>query len=86
LKQSQFNLCSRVDVKEELTIGAIGNAAGLHADLRPKYLPDRVNGRIIRVGVCTRNTPFQEGIYVPGCPPHPFHVKDFLANKGFETE
>ncbi|MGD9155028.1 MAG: hypothetical protein PVG90_05955 [Bacillota bacterium] len=50
------------------------------------HLPDRVNGRIIRVGVCTRNTPFQEGIYVPGCPPHPFHVKDFLANKGFETE
>jgi uncharacterized protein (DUF362 family) len=50
-------------------------------------LPEREEGRrIIRLGVCTRNAPFQEGVYVPGCPPHPLHVKDFLANRGFEAE
>jgi uncharacterized protein (DUF362 family) len=49
-------------------------------------LPERENGRIIRLGVCTRNTTFNEGIYVPGCPPHPLHINDFLENKGFEKE
>jgi hypothetical protein len=50
-------------------------------------LPAQEDGRkIIRLGVCTRNALFKEGIYVPGCPPHPLHIDDFLENKGFEAE
>ncbi|HEX3043331.1 MAG TPA: DUF362 domain-containing protein [Bacillota bacterium] len=46
----------------------------------------KVDGRMIRLGICTRNLPGAEGIYVPGCPPHPFHIHDFLAGKGLEKE
>jgi uncharacterized protein (DUF362 family) len=50
------------------------------------HLPDQTKGRIIRLGICTRNTTLKEGIYVPGCPPHPLHIDAFLENKGFEKE
>jgi coenzyme F420-reducing hydrogenase gamma subunit len=36
--------------------------------------------------VCTRNATFKEGIYVPGCPPHPLHIDDFLEDRGFDEE
>ena len=48
------------------------------------YIPEDNRGKIIRLGVCTRNVQLQEGIYVPGCPPHPLHIDDFLSGKGLE--
>jgi uncharacterized protein (DUF362 family) len=44
------------------------------------------DGRVIRLGICTRNLPGAGGIYIPGCPPHPLHIDDFLAGKGLEKE
>jgi uncharacterized protein (DUF362 family) len=48
------------------------------------YIPEDNQGKIIRLGVCTRNVHLEEGIYVPGCPPHPMHIDDFLSGKGLE--
>jgi hypothetical protein len=50
------------------------------------YIPEDSTGKIIRLGVCARNLEGASGIYVPGCPPHPIHIDDFLAGKGFENE
>ncbi|MDP4089178.1 MAG: DUF362 domain-containing protein [Bacillota bacterium] len=42
--------------------------------------------KIIRLGMCTRNMPNAEGLYVPGCPPHPNHIDDFLQGHGLDRE
>ncbi len=48
------------------------------------YIPEDNQGKVIRLGVCTRNVQLEQGIYVPGCPPHPMHIDDFLSGKGLE--
>ncbi|HBF38449.1 MAG TPA: hypothetical protein DDW50_14165 [Firmicutes bacterium] len=48
------------------------------------YIPEGNHGKIIRLGVCTRNVKMEQGIYVPGCPPHPMHIDDFVSGKGLE--
>ncbi|WHH58056.1 DUF362 domain-containing protein [Petroclostridium sp. X23] len=50
------------------------------------HMPDEDAQRIIRLGTCTRNVPMNEGVYVPGCPPHPMHISDFIDGKGLEKE
>lgn len=50
------------------------------------YIPEDASDKIIRLGVCTRNVKIDKGIYVPGCPPHPLHVNDFIEGKGLEKE
>jgi uncharacterized protein (DUF362 family) len=46
------------------------------------YIPEDTKNQIIRLGVCAKK--IGAGIYVPGCPPHPCHINDFLDGKGFE--
>jgi coenzyme F420-reducing hydrogenase gamma subunit len=52
------------------------------------HFPENANykgqQRIIRPGTCTRQV--NTGIYVPGCPPHPWHIDDYLEGRGFEKE
>ena len=50
------------------------------------YLPEENTGKIVRLGTCTRGIKTETGVYVPGCPPHPLHIDDFLEGKGFEKE
>lgn len=50
------------------------------------YIPEDATEKIIRLGVCTRNIRIDEGIYIPGCPPHPMHINDFIEGKGLEKE
>jgi uncharacterized protein (DUF362 family) len=50
------------------------------------YIPEENAGKIIRIGTCTRNSKTAEGLYVPGCPPHPMHINDFLEGKGLVKE
>lgn len=42
-------------------------------------LPDDASDRVIRIGVCTRNLNGTDSIYIPGCPPHPLHIKEKLG-------
>lgn len=49
-------------------------------------LPEENTGKVIRMGICTRNMSINKGLYVPGCPPHPLHIDDFLEGKGLEKD
>jgi uncharacterized protein (DUF362 family) len=40
------------------------------------YIPEEVKDKVIKLGVCTRNLTGAEGIYIPGCPPHPHHINE----------
>lgn len=42
------------------------------------HIPASIAGKIIKLGTCTRKLNREEGIYVPGCPPHPAHIDDKL--------
>lgn len=50
------------------------------------YIPEEVSENVIRLGVCTRSMKDGKGVYVPGCPPHPLHINDYLAGEGLEKE
>jgi uncharacterized protein (DUF362 family) len=49
-------------------------------------IPEDAGEKIIRLGVCTRNMSSGIGLYVPGCPPHPHHINDFLQGHGLDKE
>jgi uncharacterized protein (DUF362 family) len=49
-------------------------------------IPENNDGKVIKLGVCTKNSVSEKEIYVPGCPPHPMHIDDFLEGKGLEKE
>lgn len=42
-------------------------------------LPTAVSGTLVRIGTCTRALGNGQGIYVPGCPPHPQDIDKKLA-------
>jgi uncharacterized protein (DUF362 family) len=46
------------------------------------YIPEDSKNKIIRLGICSKK--LEKGLYVPGCPPHPLHISDFIEGKGFE--
>ncbi|MCX7709825.1 MAG: DUF362 domain-containing protein [Clostridia bacterium] len=49
-------------------------------------ISEEASDKVIRLGVCTRNMQGAKGVYVPGCPPHPMHIDDYLAGEGLKKE
>ncbi len=50
------------------------------------HIPEDASDKVVLLGVCTRNIRKGNEVYVPGCPPHPLHVNDFLEGTGLEKE
>lgn len=49
-------------------------------------IPEDAGEKIVRLGTCTRNLKGEKSVYVPGCPPHPLHIDDFLEGHGLDKE
>jgi hypothetical protein len=40
------------------------------------YIPEGMEGKIVRIGTCTRNLSGCDSTYIPGCPPHPHNIDE----------
>lgn len=47
-------------------------------------IPEDTNKKVICLGICTKNHLKEGNLYIPGCPPHPLHIDDFIAGDGLK--
>ena len=49
-------------------------------------IPEDTKGKIICLGICTKSHLKKGTLYIPGCPPHPQHIRDFIAGDGLKKD
>lgn len=49
-------------------------------------IPEDTGGKIICLGICTKSHLNNGDLYIPGCPPHPHHINDFIEGNGLKKE